>query len=180
MAAARRLFVQNGYADTSTPALVKAAGVTRGALYHHFDDKADLFFAVAVQAAQEVADQITRQSGNPKSAVDGLTQGADAYFEAMASQGRARLLLLDAPAVLAAEKLAKLSQIAGSDELREGLAHALPREVSNPGQLTALTAILSAAFDRAALDIINGQPAHHYQRAIRMILTGLVAAQEKP
>ena len=62
MAAARRLFAEQGFADVSTDAIVAAAGVTRGALYHQFADKTALFDAVldAVEAdiARRLADDV--------------------------------------------------------------------------------------------------------------------------
>ena len=99
IAAARRLFVDKGYADTGTPEIVAAAGVTRGALYHHFADKADLLRAVAQQAADEVAADIEAGDAPPAAPLQALIDGAERYFAAMAGQGRARLLLLEAPAV---------------------------------------------------------------------------------
>src|ERR1700736_5772327 len=56
--AARRLFTEQGYAATGTEEIVAAARVTRGALYHHFHDKTDLFRAVMEQIAREVAERL--------------------------------------------------------------------------------------------------------------------------
>ncbi len=169
LAAARRLFVEKGYAATSTPEIVAAAQVTRGALYHHFRDKADLFLAVARQAAAEVTAEIARQTRQPKSPLDALTRGAEAYFAAMAGRGRARLLLLDAPTVLPQRQILELNDLAGGKELRAGLGRAL----GGRAPFDELTTIIGAAFDRAALAIANGEPAAGYKSALRLLLTRL-------
>src|SRR6266542_5416423 len=59
VAAARGLFAERGYAGVGTEQIVQAAGVTRGALYHQFRDKADLFAAVAESIQAEIAHRIT-------------------------------------------------------------------------------------------------------------------------
>ena len=94
---ARALFVEKGYADTSTPEIVRAANVTRGALYHHFADKTDLFRSVLEHEAQTVAAEIENKTMQPDSALDALMKGAEAYFDAMTIPGRIRLLLLEGP-----------------------------------------------------------------------------------
>ena len=174
LAAARRLFVTNGYQHTSTPDVVQAADVTRGALYHHFADKADLFMAVALQAANEVAADIA--AGVPAGAApaDALLAGATAYFAAMAREGRARLLLQDAPAVLSAQQLQQLNDAAGAAELRAGL-RALLANGRRDQPLAELADVLSAAFDRAALAIANGAPPRKYKQAVQLLLRGLAA-----
>ncbi|MET3856281.1 TetR family transcriptional regulator [Rhizobium sp. OAE497] len=169
IAAARRLFVDKGYAETATPDIVSAAGVTRGALYHHFEDKRALFRAVIEQEAERVAEEIESRSADAQSPRDALLSGASAYFDAMAAEGRTRLLLLEAPAVLGAEASA-IDRENAEESLRRGLAAMLP---AAGAQLGALTSLLSAAFDRAAIEIEQGGVRKDYERAIASLLDGL-------
>jgi AcrR family transcriptional regulator len=178
IAAARRLFVEKGYASTGTPEIVEAAQVTRGALYHHFVDKAELFLAVARQCAEEVASDVAGRSRNAKSPLDALTCGAEAYFAAMADGGRARLLLLEAPSILSLAQRQEISELAGAKELQEGLAQALPANVANETPLPELTSLVSAAFDQAALAIAAGASPKKYKAAMRLLLTQLVRGAE--
>lgn len=175
IAAARGLFERQGFAATGTPEIVAAAQVTRGALYHHFADKTALFHAVCQQMAQEVADEIERRTRQSRKPLNALVNGANAYFAAMAEAGRARLLLQEAPAVLSAEQLMALSDIAGFGALKEGLSDALGEGGSDSVPLHELGVVLSAAFDRAALAIARGEAAGPYQQAIRLLLSRLIA-----
>lgn len=175
---ARWLFVEKGYADTSTLEIVAAAGVTRGALYHHFHDKSDLFYAVVRQAAQEVADDIERLSRNSKTPIEGLINGADAFFAAMSDPGRSRLLLVEAPVVLTAEQLLEIGNLAGSAELRQGLDAALASVPKKHAPREELTDLLSASFDRAALALAHGASEKRYKTAIRFLLNSLADSSE--
>lgn len=162
IAAARALFAEKGYAETGTPEIVRAADVTRGALYHHFDDKAGLFRAVVEAEAAAVATQI-EDYAKSASAPDPMEAGTRAFFAAMSVPGRARLLLIDGPAVLGLEEMDRIDAGAGQATLRAGLAtfpDALP-----PEDLAALARILSAAFDRAALHVATGADPGPYLRA---------------
>ncbi|MDQ7743762.1 TetR/AcrR family transcriptional regulator [Hydrogenophaga pseudoflava] len=172
IAAARELFLHRGYAATGTPEIVSAAGLTRGALYHHFADKTALFLAVAEQLAQAVADDVARGSAHHDRPVDALLAGAEAYFASMAQPGRARLLLLEAPSVLPPTQVMTLSERAGTQALRDGLAQLLGG-THGPAPLHELTVLLSAAFDRAALAMAQGEAPGPYLEAFRRLFTGL-------
>lgn len=167
--AARRLFVEQGFADTATPDIVQAAGVTRGALYHHFADKRALFQAVIASESEAVGAEIARLSKAANSPREALVRGMSAYFDAMAAKGRTRLLLLDAPAVLGAEALSIDSEHAEA-ALKAGLAEFVP---SAGDMLEPLTAFLSAAFDRAALAIAGGADRAIYEKSMETLLDGL-------
>lgn len=168
IAAARALFVDKGYAETGTPEIVAAAGVTRGALYHHFADKADLFRAVVTAEAAAVAAAIERAADTDGSPRHALIEGAGAYFAAMTEPGRARLLLLDGPAILGPEAMAAMDRDQGGGTLRRGLAAASRR--IDPEELDALADCLSAAFDRAALAIAGGADPAPYCAAITRLI----------
>ena len=173
IAAARRLFVEKGYAETGTPEIVRAAKVTRGALYHHFADKADLFRAVLEAEADAVARSIARDTEGIGDGLAALVTGAEAGFTAVAEAGRVRLLLRDGPAVLGPEDMRVIDRRTGGEELRQGLAQALGGRDDVP--LEALSEMLSAAFDSAARAIAEGRPAGDYKAAARLLLEGLLA-----
>ncbi len=171
MQAARQLFVDKGYADTSTPEIVAAAGITRGALYHHFEDKRALFRAVVTDEALAVADAIERNAPANLPPIDALLAGSSAYLDAMRVPGRTRLLLIEGPSVLGSADMKKLDEEHAARTLREGLEAAMnKRGALSSASLAALADLLSAAFDRAALAIDAGEDAQHYRTAIATLI----------
>jgi len=175
--AARALFVSKGYGDTSTPEIALAAGITRGALYHHFADKRDLFRQVLAREAMAVAADIeaaTPERLNPREA---LLQGSEAYLDAMTVPGRTRLLLVDGPAVLGMAEIMAIDDANAAHSLRQGLTRAgMGRgEVS----VDALSQLLSAAFDRAALEIDAGADAKEVRAAMRWLVEQALGPDRK-
>lgn len=168
LTAARALFITRGYAETSTPEIVAAATVTRGALYHHFPDKRALFEAVVRREAAHVAEAI--EAATPPvagaSARDALIAGSLAYLDAMAVPGRSRLLLLDGPAVLGPATMGAIDRAHAAQSLAEGIAAAEAEGALTAGPAGPLTDLLSAAFDRAALEIAGGGTAEPYRQAM--------------
>ncbi|WP_269930529.1 TetR/AcrR family transcriptional regulator [Aminobacter sp. HY435] len=173
-AAARRLFAEKSYAETSTPEIVAAAGVTRGALYHHFADKQALFRAVAEEEAAAVAAEIEHAAPDDMDARQALISGSKAYLEAMQAPGRTRLLLLDGPAVLGRSGMDEIDARHGNRTLREGLAIAMRSGAMKRLPLAALTGQLAAAFDRAALAIDAGAPDAEQMDVISAVIEGLM------
>ena len=174
VAAARRLFVEKSYAETGTPEIVAAAGVTRGALYHHFADKKALLAAVVEAESRAVADEIELATSGTLSPRDALVHGGDAFLDAMAVPGRTRLLLLDGPAVLGRAAMDGIEAAHGNRTLREGLAAAIEAGALPPLPLDALTAQLAAMFDRAALAIETGAKVDDHRAVLAAVIDGLV------
>jgi len=171
LSAGRALFVDRGYAATGTPELVEAAGVTRGALYHHFADKAALFLAVVEAEARDVATAIEAAARSDLSPREALHAGGRAFLDAMARPGRTRLLLLEAPSVLDPETLARIDREHGGRTLAEGLAAATGKDAA---VLQPLAELISAAFDRAALAIAQGADRTAYELALAALVDGVV------
>ncbi|WP_367718484.1 helix-turn-helix domain-containing protein [Nitratireductor sp. GISD-1A_MAKvit] len=171
--AARRLFVEKSYAETGTPDIAREAGVTRGALYHHFTDKQALFAAVVEREAGSVAEEIERHTVTSPTASAALIEGGKAYLEAMQAPGRTRLLLLDGPAVLGRSRMDEIDNCHGNRTLREGLKAAMEMKQIRVLPLDALTGLLGAAFDRAALAVDSGADKDAYEAGLAALIVGL-------
>ncbi len=177
MQAARTLFVGRGYAETGTPELVAAAGVTRGALYHHFADKQALFRAVVEAEAAAVAAAVEAATPDGLSPLQALKQGGAAFLDAMAQPGRTRLLLVEAPAVLGDEAVASIDEENGARTLREGLEEAMQAGAIRRLPLAPLAGLLSAAFDRAARAVAAGESRRSWLAALDGLVDGLAVKE---
>ncbi|MEO4000408.1 helix-turn-helix domain-containing protein [Mesorhizobium sp. CAU 1732] len=171
--AARRLFVEKSYAETGTPEIVAAAGVTRGALYHHFADKQALLRAVIEAESEAVASDIQASAPRTLPPREALVEGGTAFLAAMATPGRTRLLLLDGPAVLGRTAMDEIDARHGNRTLREGLAAAMRAGAIRKLPLDALTSQLGAMFDRAALAIEAGDDPQRHVDVITAVVDGL-------
>ena len=176
LAAARDLLIQKGYAATSTPEIVAAAGITRGALYHHFADKQDLFRAILEDEARAVAADIESAAPIDLPLREALLAGSLAYLNAMTVPGRTQLLLIDGPAVLGSAAMFALDARHAGRTLREGLRAAVGHGLPEATPVDALAALLSAAFDRAALEIEAGGDPHQFRAAMVGLIERTVAA----
>ena len=108
-----------------------------------------------------------------RSAREALLAGSDAYLAAMRAPGRTRLLLLDGPAVLGRAAMDAIDNRHGNRELREGLLAAMRDRTMQRLPAEALTALLAAAFDRAALAVEAGGSPEDYRTVLVAIIDGL-------
>jgi AcrR family transcriptional regulator len=104
IAAARGLFAERGYAGVGTEEIVRAAGVTRGALYHHFDGKRDLLRAVYEEMESEIVQRIATVEQPGVTVLEALSAGAGMFLDHCLEPEVQRIVLLDAPAVLGWEE----------------------------------------------------------------------------
>src|SRR5215207_7238428 len=127
VAVARELFAERGYAGVGTEEIVQRARVTRGALYHHFRDKKDLFRAVYEQLEGELADALARQlaarpAGDP---IARLRTGVRAFLDHCMDPALARITLVDAPSVLGWQEWRTVDEKYGLGLVMAGLQGAM-------------------------------------------------------
>lgn len=173
LAAARQCFADKGYGATGTPEIVAAAGMTRGALYHHFPDKAALFKAVVEEehALLAMAINAAAEAEDEPGPVKALIEGGDAFLTAMQDVGRRRILLIDAPAVLGRETLDAIDARYGLRTLVQGVTQAMEAKAIRELPVLPLAHLLNALFDRAAL--ANAEELPGYRKAIKALIRGL-------
>jgi hypothetical protein len=134
-----------------------------------------LFRAVAEREAIAVATSIEQATSGDLSARQALKVGARAYFDAMREPGRIRLLLLDGPAVLGKLEMMAIDAANAQRTLEEGIAEAMAPATVSAERLSAMASLLSAAFDRAALDIADGASSEVYVETIGTLIDRMVS-----
>jgi len=152
---ARRLFASEGYDGTGTEQIVAEARVTRGALYHHFRDKADLFRAVMEEAAGDVArqligDQLDAVSRSP---LEDVQAGVSAFLDVCVDGDFQRIVLTDGPRVLGDDAWDQLVERYGRSLLEEWLTRAVAVGDIEPVPVRSLARLLIAMLTEASLAI---------------------------
>ncbi len=159
--AGRRLFAAQGYAAISTQAIVDAAGVTRGALYHQFGDKTGLFAEVYEDVEREVVAAITTKivAADPVDQLAAMRVGARLFLQECSAPDVQRIVLVDAPAVLGWDRWREVGMKYGLGVIEAMLTAAVADGVI-PNQPVLPTAhILLGALDEAALFISRASDA---------------------
>lgn len=155
---ARTLFAQQGYARTGLDEVARAAGVTRGALYHHFQTKADLFEAVVDLVDADLYQEVISVAAGEGTAVDWVRRAARAYIEVSVRSPDVRIAA-DAVAVLSPEAYRRVSA-ARCLPIAELAAEAATVDgASLPGDPSVLAAMLLGALDQAVAVVASNEEA---------------------
>ncbi|MEJ2868775.1 TetR/AcrR family transcriptional regulator [Actinomycetospora sp. OC33-EN08] len=173
--AGRQLFAEHGYAAVGLSALVATAGVTKGALYHHFDGKAELFEAVLALVQSEVAAAVEVAADAEDDPWEQLRAGCREFLVASTAPGTARIMLVDGPAVLGWSRWRALDDDASGRLLVGALRAAVAADRLAPGPVEPLAHVLSGALNEAALRLAESDSPDLGATwgAIDRILTGL-------
>jgi len=175
--AATALFAEKGFAGAGREEIVAAAGVTRGALYHHFADKADLFRAVFETVEQQVLGQVAEAAMRADDPVEQLRLGCHAYLDVALDPSVRRICIVDAPAVLEPAVRQEIAVDHAVGLVRESLAAAITAGRIAEQPVDALAQVLIAAVMAAAQYVASSEDAAQARidaaAAIDRLLAGL-------
>ncbi|MBI6920810.1 MULTISPECIES: TetR/AcrR family transcriptional regulator [Pseudomonas] len=178
LAAARRVFSEKGYAETSMDDLTAQAGLTRGALYHHFGDKKGLLAAVVEQIDSEMDARLQAISDNAENAWEGFHGRCEAYLQMALEPEIQRLVLRDARAVLGdASPEAQRHCVKSMQHLIDSLiAQGVVAEMDSE----ALASLIYGSLSEASFWIADGDQASARFRsatdALKLLLRGLLVS----
>jgi len=172
--AGRREFAHAGYIGASTERIVDAAGLTRGALYHHYRDKRELFEAVFTELEREIAERIEERSSHKRDPFDALVAGCDAWLDACLDEEVRRIVLLDAPAVLGWRRWMEIDADYGAGLLRKGIETCLEAGLLVAVDAATLTHLLSGGMNEVALQLAQSAEAPKLRRTVGRTLHSLL------
>ena len=175
LATARRLFAERGYAAVGLEEVAAEAGVTRGAVYHHFRSRLGLFEAVLAEVQRAVATEVERAAAAETDPWRALEAGCRAFLRASSAPDARRTALVDAPAVLDWNAW-RQQDAANSGRLLHGALHELAAAGALAAAPGAAAALLSGAMNEAALWIADAADPATATAEAEAVLGRLLAA----
>jgi AcrR family transcriptional regulator len=179
LAAARTLFAEHGYAGVGTEEVVRRAGVTRGALYHYFRDKQDLFRAVFEQTESEIMQTIIARVEGLTDPMEELAVGVSAFLDACGDPTLMRIGLRDAPGVLGWEEWREIGNRHGLGLVTGALGWAMDEGQIARADVRTLGHLLLAALAEASLLIASAEDPvaarEEVERTLMLLIDGLRA-----
>lgn len=164
IAVSRALFAEHGYAGTSTEAILQGVALGRGALYHHFRDKAELFEAVCQQICEEAVPVVDAAAARGRDAVSSLVLGSLAWVDFMTRPEVRQIIVVDAPTVLGWERWDALDRKLSYASLRDGLRSAIAAgELKFGCTVDMATTLVNGSLNAIALRA--GAPASRIKRS---------------
>jgi len=143
---ATEVFIERGFAATSMTEVCRRAGVTRGAMYHHFGDKTSLFRGVVRTEHERIRLAIEQAVQNENSDLSRIKKGSRAFLVEASGSRSTRMLLVEAPNILGWNEWRQMDQGASVEALREGLSGMV-----SLSELEPLALALSGAMNELAV-----------------------------
>jgi AcrR family transcriptional regulator len=178
--AARSLFAANGYEGTALDDVVAAAGVTKGALYHHFGSKRDLFRAVFEHEELALARACHQAYAAERDSWTGFHAGCRAFLEATLDPGVQRICLLDAPAVLGWETVHEIEAQYSLAMIENGLQQAIDSGRIAARPTAPLAHMLMGALGGGAMMVARADDQRGAMQEVAREVESLLAALETP
>ena len=172
--AALELFTERGYAAVGTEEIVTRAKVTRGALYHHFTDKRDLFRAVFERVEGDLMERIGATMQGADDAWNLMVAGMRAFLDACEEPAVKQISLIDAPAVLGWEEWREIDNRHGLGLTRAALQGAVEAGVLRPIAVDPMAHLFVAALSEAAFVIAHADNPRQARAEVEEALTQLV------
>jgi AcrR family transcriptional regulator len=159
IAAARRLFAERGYDDVGAEEIVRAAGVSRGALYHHFGGKLGLLDAAYDQLEAESTERVARivLGSELESPLEAMKAGIEAFLDECAKPELSQIALHDAPAVLGWDRWREIGAANGLGLIEASLAAAIEAGEIRELPVKPMAHLLLGALDEAAMLIARSE-----------------------
>jgi AcrR family transcriptional regulator len=180
IAAARRLFTERGYEGVSAEEIVRTAGVTRGALYHHFGGKPKLLEAVYEQIEAESTQRAAKVvlGSAMTSPLAAMRAGIEVFLDDCADPEMQRIVLHDAPAVLGWERWREIAAANGLGLIEASLVAAIDAGEIRPLPVRAMAHLLLGALDEAAMLLARSEDPEARSEVTAVLLTLLESFAE--
>jgi AcrR family transcriptional regulator len=178
IAAARPLFAAQGFADVALEAIVRAAGVTRGALYHHFADKTELFAAVFEQIEGDVAERMGEAiaASGETDPIEVMRLGAGFWLDACSEPEVQRIVLVDAPAVLGWAQWTEIGNRYNVGLVRALLTNAVETGRIPPQPIEATVVTVLGAMREVTLYVARAEDHDQARREAGAVMDRLIRA----
>ncbi|GAA3399279.1 TetR/AcrR family transcriptional regulator [Streptomyces roseoviridis] len=173
LAEGRRRFAADGYHHVVLAEVARAAGVTKGAAYHHFDSKAGLFRAVVCQVQHELGERVATAAERHEDLWEQLRAGCRAFLAAGTDPAVRQILLVDAPTVLGWDEWRAMDDNSSARHLTEALTALAAAGIITDQPVEPLARLLSGAMNEAALWIARGGDPQAGEQALDRLLAGL-------
>ena len=176
--AARPLFAAQGFAEVALETIVRVAGVTRGALYHHFTDKTELFAAVFEKVEGDVAARMGEAiaASNQTDPVEVMRLGADFWLDACSDPEVQRIVLVDAPAVLGWTRWTEIGDRYNTGMVRALLTNAVETGRIPPQPIEATVLTILGAMREATLYVARAEDHDQARKDAGAVMNRLIRA----
>ncbi|HEY8077275.1 MAG TPA: TetR/AcrR family transcriptional regulator [Labilithrix sp.] len=180
---ARALFAERGYAAVSIDEIVQGARVTKGALYHHFDDKQALFREVLETIERHVSARMRERAATAHGPWEELRAACHAYLDACLERDVQRIVVLDAPSVLGWHTWCEIDRRHGLGVLRERFEAALEHGLIDRQPLEPVALLVLGTLSTGGRVIAEAKDASAARKqvgaTIERLLSGLLKAKSR-